>query len=89
MDRPLATNQVPLGLGRLRTRKVADRKEVLQGWGFSSVVEHLPIKCKALGLVFSSERKKKKFYRSTSTDQKGGCFILSANQGQESRTPLH
>lgn len=30
MDLPLATNQVPLGLGRLRTGKVADRKEVLQ-----------------------------------------------------------
>jgi len=29
------------------------------GWGFSSVVEHLPSKCKALGLVPSSEKKKK------------------------------
>jgi len=28
-------------------------------WGFSSVVECLPSKCKALGLVPSSEKKKK------------------------------
>ena len=30
------------------------------GWGFSSVVERLPSKCKALGSVPSSEKKKKK-----------------------------
>jgi len=30
------------------------------GWGFSSVVEHLPSKRKALGLVPSSEKKKKR-----------------------------
>jgi len=30
------------------------------GWGFSSVVEHLPSKLKALGLVLSSEKKKEK-----------------------------
>jgi len=30
------------------------------GWGFSSVVENLPSKCKALGSVPSSEKKKKK-----------------------------
>lgn len=29
-------------------------------WGFSSVVERLPSKCKALGLVLSSGGKKKK-----------------------------
>jgi len=31
-----------------------------RGWGFSSVVERLPSKPKALGLVPSSEKKKKK-----------------------------
>jgi len=30
------------------------------GWGFSSVVEHLPSKRKALGSVSSSEKKKEK-----------------------------
>jgi hypothetical protein len=30
------------------------------GWGFSSVVEHLPSKHKALGSVLSSGKKKKK-----------------------------
>jgi hypothetical protein len=29
------------------------------GWGFSSVVEHLPSKHKALGSVLSSEKKRK------------------------------
>jgi len=29
------------------------------GWGFSSVVEHLPSKCQALRLVLSSGKKKK------------------------------
>jgi len=33
-------------------------KEALRGWGFSSVVEHLPSKRKALGSVPSSEKKK-------------------------------
>jgi len=31
-----------------------------RGWGFSSVVEHLPSKRKALGSVLSSEKKKRK-----------------------------
>jgi len=30
------------------------------GWGFSSVVEHLPRKRKALGSVLSSEKKKER-----------------------------
>jgi len=30
------------------------------GWGFSSVVERLPRKCKALGLVPSSGKKEQK-----------------------------
>jgi len=34
-------------------------REDLRGWGFSSVVECLPSKCKALGSVPSSEKKKK------------------------------
>jgi len=36
-----------------------ENKRIL-GWGFSSAVERLPSKCKALGLVPSSEKKKKK-----------------------------
>jgi len=32
----------------------------ITGWGFSSVVEHLPSKRKALGSVLSSRKKKKK-----------------------------
>jgi len=35
-------------------------KDISRGWGFSSVVERLPSKCKALGLVPSSKKKKKK-----------------------------
>ena len=35
-------------------------KSLFGGWGFSSVVERLPSKPKALGLVLSSEKKKKK-----------------------------
>jgi len=31
----------------------------LRGWGFSSVVEHLPSERKALGSVLSSKKKKK------------------------------
>jgi hypothetical protein len=31
-----------------------------RGWGFSSVVERLPSKCKALGSVLSSGKKKKR-----------------------------
>jgi len=34
-----------------------------RGWGFSSVVEHLPSKRKALGSVLSSEKKKKNVYK--------------------------
>jgi len=35
-------------------------EKVSPGWGFSSVVERLPSKCKALGSVLSTRRKKKK-----------------------------
>jgi len=35
-------------------------KRKIRGWGFSSVVERLPSKSKALGSVPSSEKKKKK-----------------------------
>ncbi|EDL78964.1 rCG27106 [Rattus norvegicus] len=35
-------------------------RDCSRGWGFSSVVEHLPRKRKALGSVPSSEKKKKK-----------------------------
>jgi len=35
-------------------------KAIIWGWGFSSVVERLPRKRKALGLVPSSEKKKRK-----------------------------
>jgi hypothetical protein len=36
------------------------RKHALRGWGFSSVVEHLLSKRKALGSSLSSEKKKRK-----------------------------
>jgi len=39
-------------------RKRKERKG--RGWGFSSVVGRLPSKCKALGSVPSSEKKKRK-----------------------------
>ena len=39
------------------------------GWGFSSVVEHLPSKRKAVGSVLSSEKKKKK--KEETRDRKG------------------
>jgi hypothetical protein len=35
-------------------------KSTCRGWGFSSVIEHLPRKWKALGSVLSSGKKKKK-----------------------------
>jgi len=35
-------------------------KVLAGGWGFSSVVERLPSKLKALGSVLSSKKKKKK-----------------------------
>jgi len=37
-----------------------DLRSAVRGWGFSSVVERLPSKRKALGLVPSSEKKEKK-----------------------------
>jgi len=36
------------------------KNNIWRGWGFSSAVEHLPSKRKALGSVPSSEKKKKK-----------------------------
>jgi len=41
----------------------SELKRQSRGWGFSSVVEGLPSKCKALGSVPSSEKKKKKIKR--------------------------
>lgn len=50
----LTIAQVSLGLnGQHKNNR-------FQGWGFSSVVERLPSKGKALGSVPSSEKKKKK-----------------------------
>jgi len=49
----------PCKLRRYRKQEVGLKKWVL-GWGFSSVVEHLPSERKALGSVPSSEKKKKK-----------------------------
>jgi len=40
------------------------------GWGFSSVVEHLPSKRKALGSVPSSEKKKTNKNKQTNKKQK-------------------
>jgi len=49
---------------RSRTARVTQRSPVLKkqmrGWGFSSVVERLPRKHKALGSVLSFGKKKKK-----------------------------
>lgn len=41
-------------------RKYSQGLKVSRGWGFSSVVEHLPSKHKGLGSVFSSGGKKDK-----------------------------
>jgi len=41
------------------------KKTKNRGWGFSSVVERLPSKRKALGSVPSSEKKKKKNQKQT------------------------
>jgi len=49
-------------LGKEGQRAMVERdriKEESMGWGFSSVVERLPRKRKALGSVPSSEKKKK------------------------------
>jgi len=43
-------------------------KDLSWGWGFSSVVERLPRKRKALGSVLSSEKKKKKKERKKRKD---------------------
>jgi len=43
-----------------KTQTSSIEKEGPRGWGFSSVVEHLPSKHKALGSVPSSEKKRKK-----------------------------
>ena len=48
---------VPLPLGVLLTHLLSGS---LRGWGFSSVVERLPRKRKALGSVPSSEKKNQK-----------------------------
>jgi len=45
------------------------------GWGFSSAVERLSSKCKALGLVPSSEKKKRKKKGKHSTF-KGDFLVL-------------
>jgi len=45
-------------------------------WGFSSVVERLPSKCKALGSVPSSGKKKKKKRESKSSRKKKDTFGL-------------
>jgi len=39
---------------------VSPQEEIFRGWGFSSVVELSPSKRKALGLVLSSKKKKRK-----------------------------
>jgi len=44
----------------IKATKKTQIKVTLVGWGFSSVVERLPSKCKALDLVLSSEKEKKK-----------------------------
>jgi len=43
---------------KTKQRNSNNRKNKMWGWGFSSVVEHLPSKRKALGLILSSEKKK-------------------------------
>jgi hypothetical protein len=40
--------------------KIWSSKPAMWGWGFSSVVERLPSKCKALGSVLSSGKNKNK-----------------------------
>jgi hypothetical protein len=49
-------------------------KRLYGGWGFSSVVERLPSKPKALGSVLSSGKKKKRLY---------GCHILTERVGEK------
>jgi len=49
-----------------------NKKDIRGGWGFSSVVERLPRKRKALGSVPSSEKKKKKKKKKISGDLMGG-----------------
>jgi hypothetical protein len=45
-------------------------KRLYGGWGFSSVVERLPSKPKALGSVLSSGKKKKKVIWVSHSDRK-------------------
>jgi len=49
------------------TANQTDEKAWDWGWGFSSVVERLPSKCKALGLVPSSGKKKRERERKLGT----------------------
>lgn len=39
-------------------KQLKHKEKKNRGWGFSSVVEPLPSKCKALGLVLSRKKKK-------------------------------
>ena len=51
-------------LGKEWKGKAKINKEQNGGWGFSSVVERLPSKRKALGSVLSSVKKKKNLFHS-------------------------
>jgi hypothetical protein len=57
-----------------------------RGWGFSSVVEHLPSKHKALGLVLSPEReKKKKKNKITRTQHKRANYSLTQESVKDNK----
>jgi len=70
------------GRGRGRNSRIQELRFVWWGWGFSSVVEHLPRKHKALGSVPSSEKKNQKKKKKDLSD------ILEVNVSTISKTKV-
>jgi len=60
------------------------KKAAAWGWGFSSVVERLPSKRKALGSVPSSEKKKKQTNKQTSKQAADSSWNERKKKGKRS-----
>jgi len=56
----MSSNFTERPVSKQNKTKHQNKKPKVGGWGFSSVVERLPRKCKALGSVPSSEKKEPK-----------------------------
>ena len=62
-------------------------RQETEGWGFSSVVQHLPSKRKAVGSVLSSEKKKKR--QETERGHPGGRASERQSSTREARMHKH